>query len=53
LEPEKVLIEDSFAEPHRAYASSEDLEKAQTRALSTAIKELIKRDLLADKPLSD
>jgi hypothetical protein len=45
LEPEKVLTEAAFAEPHRAYATSEDREQAQTRALSVAIKELIKREL--------
>lgn len=47
LEPEKVLTQAAFAEPHRAYTSSEDREQAQTRALSIAIKELIKKELLA------
>ena len=46
LEPEKVLTQSAFAEPHRAYATIEDREQAQTRTLSLAIKELIKRDLL-------
>jgi hypothetical protein len=46
LEPDKVLTEAAFAEPYRAYATSEDREEAQTRTLSIAIKELIKRELL-------
>jgi hypothetical protein len=45
LEPEKVLIQSKFAEPHRAYATSEGREEAQTRILSMAIKELIKKEL--------
>jgi hypothetical protein len=45
-EPEKVLIQSEFAEPHRAYATSEDREESQTRILSMAIKELIKKELL-------
>jgi site-specific recombinase XerD len=51
LEPEKVLTQAAFAEPHRAYATSEDREQAQTRALSMAIKELIKKELLASEEL--
>jgi hypothetical protein len=47
LEPEKVLTQDAFAEPHRAYASAEDRAQAQTRTLSIAIKELIKKELVA------
>jgi hypothetical protein len=47
LEPEKVLTEAAFAEPHRTYATHEDREEAQTITLSIAIKELIKKELLA------
>jgi len=49
LEPEKVLVQSEFAEPHRAYATSEDREQAQTRILSIAIKELIKKELLVSR----
>jgi hypothetical protein len=45
LEPEKVLTEDAFAEPHRTYATPMDREQAQTRVLSIAIKDLIKKEL--------
>jgi hypothetical protein len=47
LEPEKVLIQSELIEPHRVYATSEDREQAQTRVLSIAIKELIKKELMA------
>lgn len=53
LEPEKVLVQSEFAEPHRAYATSVDREEAQTRILSMAIKELIKKELaVTGKPLN-
>jgi hypothetical protein len=53
LEPEKVLIQSEFAESHRIYTTSEDREEAQTRILSIAIKELIKKELLvSEKSLS-
>jgi hypothetical protein len=51
LEPEKVLTKAAMQEPHRIYATSQDHEQAQTRVLSIAIKELIKKELLsADLP---
>lgn len=45
LEPEKVLVQSEFAEPHRACATSEDREQVQARILSIAIKELIKKEI--------
>lgn len=45
LEPEKILTKASFAEPHRVYVRNEDREQAQTRSLSLAIKDLIKKEL--------
>ena len=53
LEPEKVLIQTEFAEPHRAYATLEDREEAQTRILSIAIKEFIKREISGLEKSSD
>ena len=53
LEPEKVLTKDAFSEPHRVYATQEDREQAQTRTLSLAIKELIKKELLSSNPTLD
>jgi len=47
LDPEKVLTEAAFAEPHRAYATPEDFEAAHTRTLSLAIKDLIKKEIVA------
>jgi len=49
LEPEKVLTKAALAEPHRIYARPEDHEQAQTRVLSIAIKELIKKELLTQE----
>ena len=46
LEPEKVLTRAAFSEPHRAYATTDEREEAQTRVLSIAIKELIKKELV-------
>lgn len=45
LEPEKVLTKAAFAEPHRIYVTNQDREQGQTRTLSLAIKELIKKEL--------
>ena len=45
LEPEKVLTKTAFAEPHRIYVTNQDREQGQTRTLSLAIKELIKKEL--------
>jgi hypothetical protein len=45
LEPEKVLTKVAFAEPHRIYVTNQDREQGQTRTLSLAIKELIKKEL--------
>ncbi len=53
LEPDKVLTQAALAEPHRAYATPEDRGQAQTRALSIAIKELIKKELLASQESSN
>jgi len=49
LEPEKVLIQSEFSEPHRIYSTTEEREEAQTRILSVAVKELIKKELLASE----
>ena len=46
LEHEKILTQAALAEPHRIQASPEDHDQAQTRTLSIAIKELIKKELL-------
>lgn len=53
LEPEKVLTQAAFAEPHRAYMTAEDEEKTQTQTLSLAIKELIKKELLTSQNSSN
>ena len=48
LDPEKVLVKDAFAEPHRAYVSQEELESHQIQVLGSAIKEKLKQEILAE-----
>jgi len=47
LEPEKILTREALAEPHRVSASSEEREKEQIRLLGSALKESLKKELLA------
>jgi site-specific recombinase XerD len=51
LEPEKVLTQAALQESHRGYMTAEDGQEAQTRILSIAIKDLIKKELLASEEL--
>jgi len=46
LDPEKVLVRDAFAEPHRIVINGRDEEKAQIRALSEAVKDWLRREIL-------
>ena len=47
MNPEEILTTGSLAEPHRTYASSQDREEDQIKALCMAFKESLKRDLSA------
>ena len=47
LEPEKILTSEALAEPHWSYASSEEREKEEIRLLGLALKDSIKKELLA------
>jgi hypothetical protein len=47
LEPEKILTRETPAEPHRAYASSEEREQEEMRLLGFALKDSLKKELLA------
>jgi len=47
LEPEKILAEEVLTEPHRTYASPEEREKEEIRLLGSALKDSLKKDLLA------
>ena len=44
LDPEKIIIRDALAEPHRATAIATDDERVQFAALGEALKEWIKRE---------
>jgi site-specific recombinase XerD len=48
LDPDKVIMWDAFAEPHRTFVSPEDLENHQIRVLSSALKEQIKREIVTE-----
>ena len=47
------MVQDAFAEPHRAVVSSEDIESRQIQALSSAIKEKLKDEILAEVRLTE
>jgi len=47
LEPEKILTSEALAEPHRSYANPEEHERDQARILLDALRENLKKDLLA------
>lgn len=47
LEPEKILTREALAEPYRAYGSSEERENEEARRLGLALKENLKKELLA------
>ncbi len=48
LDPEKVLTKEALAEPHRTYATCEDREKEEIRSLGLALRDSLKKELLAD-----
>ena len=47
LDPERCILGESFAEPHRTFVSG-DLEEQQIKLLSSAIKNAIKQEVLAE-----
>ena len=48
LDPDKLIPEGSFVEPHRAIVSSEEMENRQVQVLSSAIKDAIKQEIMQD-----
>jgi site-specific recombinase XerD len=47
LEPEKILTREALAEPHRTYVGPDEREKEQIRLLGLALRDSLKRELLA------
>ena len=47
LEPEKILTREALAEPHRTYVGPDEREKEQIRLLGIALRDSLKRELLA------
>jgi integrase len=47
MEPEKFLTKEALAEPHRSYANPQEREEEQVRLLGLALRESLKKELLA------
>ena len=52
MNPDEILTKRALAEPHRVSASMKDREENQLRALSTALKDIIKGELTSDKAVN-
>lgn len=46
MNPEETLTKKVLAKPHRVYADPRDREEDQVRALSTALKEMMKKEFV-------
>jgi hypothetical protein len=49
MDPEEVLTKKTLAKPHRVYVGPRDWEEDQVRALSTALKDMMKKELVTAK----
>jgi len=49
LNPEEILSKKAFSEPHRSYATSQERDEDQIRALCLAFKETLKREFLTNQ----
>jgi len=49
MDPEEILTKKALAEPHRVYVGSRDWEEDQVRALSTALKDMMRKELVTTK----
>ena len=49
LEPEKILVKQALAEPHRSYVSSEEQENEEIRLLGQALRTSLKNELTSSK----
>jgi len=47
LEPETILTREALAEPHRTYANPQKREEEEVRLLGLALRENLKKELLA------
>ncbi len=46
MEPERILTREALSQPHRAYVGSMESEETQIQALSNALKEMMRKELL-------
>lgn len=51
LDPDKIIMWDALAEPHRAFVSQEDLEDNQIKTLAAAFKGAVKREVMDELSL--
>jgi len=49
MDPEEILTKKALANPHRVYAGSRDREEDQVRALSAALKDMMRKELINAK----
>ena len=49
MDPEEILTKKALAEPHRVYVGSRDWVGDQVRALSTALKDMMRKELVTTK----
>lgn len=46
MEPERILVHEALSEPHRIHVTSEESEERQIAQLSTALRNLLRREVL-------
>jgi hypothetical protein len=46
MNPEEILSREAFSQPHRTIATEDNHQEDQVKALSRALKEMMKRELL-------
>jgi site-specific recombinase XerD len=49
MDPDKVLVKEAFAEPHRVFVLPQDREEDQVKILSRALKEAMRKELLDEE----
>jgi hypothetical protein len=49
MDPEEILTKKALAKPHRVYADAKDREEDQVRALRTALKDMMRKELMNAK----
>lgn len=53
IDPEKALVREAFAEPHRVCVTPENLESSKIQTLTSVIKERLKEEILSEFQLPE